>query len=219
MRDWSNLKGKILIRILSLSGSPVEGASTDLLLQRLAESIKSNLGDDHQVEIDFAKINDLSFIPCQACGVVPEKGFCLYHDLDQVYKKLAECDCLLFGSPVYFDSVSAQSKMFIDRCNCFRPPDYNNPTSEHPFMKLLTHKRPGAMVLVGGHRGWFEGARRVIAGFFKWVEVTNEGMIQYATPDFTRRGGAIEDPAILGDVNQLGKKLAEAVVENLKDRT
>ncbi len=199
-----------MIKLLSISGSPVKDSSTDILLTRIADSFVKEV--DRPVSVDTVKLNELKFIPCQACGKAPTPAYCFYDDdLTGVYKLLEACDCLIFGSPVYFDSVSGQAKMFIDRCNCFRPYDFNNTDPEHNFIKLLKRKRPGAIVLVGGERQWMEGARRVVAGFFKWVEVTNEGMVTYSSTDDRKIGTVNDDDPKLAEADQLGKKLAVCV--------
>ncbi len=206
-----------MIKILAISGSPVEGASTDFMVMRLAAEVKRSLGSDLAVHTNFVKLNDLEFAPCQACGEAPTPEFCIFEDdLTPIYEALAGCDCLIFGSPVYFDSVTAQAKAFIDRCNCVRPPDFKNTDAEHDFIKILDRKRPGAMVLVGGERGWFEGARRVIAGFFKWVEVTNDGKVVYRSTDINRSGTAADDPSLRDEIVSLGRHLAELIKESLK---
>ena len=64
------------------------------------------------------------------------------------------------------------------------------------------------MVLVGGERQWMEGARKVVAGFFKWVEVTNEGMITYSSTDDRRIGTVADDEQKLSEADRLGEKLA-----------
>jgi multimeric flavodoxin WrbA len=204
-----------LINLLVVSGSPVDQSSTDIILSRIADTIAGSLTNQYPMTSTFVKLNELRFIPCQSCGEAPTPKFCLFDDgLTDVYTKLADCDCLLFGTPVYFDSVSAQAKMFIDRCNCFRPPDFDNVDPDHHFIRILKRKRPGAMVLVGGERGWFEGARRVAAGFFKWVEVTNEGMIVYRSPGFNRAGSVADDREALAQADALGRRLAEIIARN-----
>ncbi|MCK4632403.1 MAG: flavodoxin family protein [candidate division Zixibacteria bacterium] len=204
-----------MIKLLTISGSPVTDSSTDLLLHQIADTFAANTGEKHQVDHTFVKLNDLKYIACQSCSEDPSPKFCLYDDdLTDIYEKLAECDCLLFGSPVYFDSVSAQAKMFIDRCNCFRPPDYDNTDPENDFIKRLKKKRPGAIILVGGERGWFEGARRVIAGFFKWVEVVNEGVLIYRSHDFRNKGTASDDRTAMMEAEQLGFKLAKMITKH-----
>jgi len=196
-----------LIRLLTICASPVPGSSTEVLLKRIADALAAHARD--KVRHTFVNLNELEFIPCQACGEAPSPRFCFFDDaLATVYREVARCDCLLFGSPIYFDAVSAQAKAFIDRCNCVRPADFDNVDAEHDFIKLLKRKRPGAMVLVGGEKGWFEGARRCIAGFFKWIEVVNEGCLRFVSPDFRRAGDAAHDPQILAEADELGRKLA-----------
>ncbi len=201
-----------MIKLLTISGSPVEGASTDILLAKSAESFLSAYDTSEEITVQHFKLSSLTFIPCQACGKSPEPHFCFYDDdLSSVYKELAECDVLLFGSPIYFDSVSAQAKSFIDRCNCFRPPDFTNSNPDYDFLKRIKQKRPGGIILVGGERGWFEGARRVIAGFFKWIEVTNESMVVYKSPDFRQSGSVASDEKAIGEALAMGKLLATKV--------
>lgn len=202
-----------MTKLLSISASPVEGSSTDFLLKRIAAAVVKGLGGDEYAQNMLVRLNDMKFIPCQACGESPAPKYCLFDDdLTPLYEQLVSCNCLLFGSPVYFDSVSAQAKMFIDRCNCFRPPDYDNVDPEHNFIRRLESSIPGAMVLVGGERGWIEGARRVVVGFFKWVEVVNEGVLIYRSRDFTKTGTAADDPAILTEADRLGAQLAEKIL-------
>ena len=206
------------IKLLALSGSPAKGSSTDRILQRLAADVEKGLDGAALVEITFVKLNDRAILPCQACGEAPTPKWCFYGDINDLYKLLVECDCLLFGSPVYFDSVSAQAKLFIDRCNCFRPPDFDNVDPERSFIKLIKRKRAGAIVLVGGEEGWFEGARRCIAGYFKWVEVTNEGVISYRSQDFNEKGTALGDPEVIRQIKEAAKDVVEKLRSDIATR-
>lgn len=199
-------------KLLLISGSPTEGSSTDILMNAVADGCEREFGTP--VERIFVKVSELKFIPCQACGEAPTPEFCFFHEIDNEYKQIVECDALIFGSPIYFDAVSAQAKAFIDRCNCFRPYDFDNVDPEHSFLKLLPRrKRPGAIVFVGGESGWFEGARRTVVGFFKWIEVASQGMLAWSHED-VRAGSARENAAIMQEAHELGKKLAVALKES-----
>lgn len=213
MPGLSNWRRPNLIRLLSISGSPVEGSSTDILLKEIEKGFLETVGTREETRVAYFKLNDLNYIPCQACGEAPTPEYCFFDDdLTRVYAELAVCDCLLLGSPIYFDSVSGQLKSFMDRCNCFRPADFDNTDPQHDFIKLISRKRPGAMVLVGGERGYFESARRTIAGFFKWIEVTNQGMVIYKSDDFHKKGTVRADGEVLGEARELGAKLAVQVL-------
>ena len=213
MHAWSNWRRPNLIKLLSISGSPVEGSSTDILLKEIEKGFLEKAGSREETQISFYKLNELNFIACQACGKAPTPEYCFYDDdLTRVYAELAVCDCLLVGSPIYFDTVSGQLKSFMDRCNCVRPADFDNTDPQHDFLKLIAGKRPGAMVLVGGERGYFEGARRTIAGFFKWIEVTNQGMVIHKSDDFHKKGAVVDDSTALKEARELGAKLAVQVL-------
>ncbi|MFQ5453202.1 MAG: hypothetical protein ACE5D6_03335, partial [Candidatus Zixiibacteriota bacterium] len=77
-----------MIEILSISGSPVENASTDIILERISQSVINGLKENRQqVELSFYKLNELSFIPCQACGKAPSPEFCFYNEINDIYEK------------------------------------------------------------------------------------------------------------------------------------
>jgi len=201
-----------MAKLLVIHGSPTAGSSTELLLASAVSGFESSF-PVRSVTVESVALNELTFIPCQACGKAPTPKFCFYDDsLTAVYGQIAECDAFLFGSPIYFDSVSAQAKAFIDRCNCFRPPDFDNRDPEHDFIKTLTRKRPGGMIFVGGKDAWFEGARRTAAGFFRWIEVTNEGMVLFRSDDYRKIGMAADDPQALEEARLLGKQMAAKVL-------
>ncbi len=199
-----------MVKLLSICGSPVDGSSTEVLLRRIARSVSESL--EERSRHTFIRLNDFDIAPCQACGEAPTPRYCfLDDDMTAIYRKLVQCDCLLFGSPIYFDSVSAQAKVFVDRCNCMRPADFDNTVPNRSFVSLLSRKRPGAIVLVGGEQGWFEGARRCIAGFFKWIEVTNVAALEFSATGFTDAGEAADCAKVLTAIEEIGRKLAEAV--------
>jgi multimeric flavodoxin WrbA len=74
-------------------------------------------------KIEFIKLNDLDFSPCQACDdcrSAPGKRCKLKDDGAEVLRKTEECDVLVFGSPIYMGGISAQAKAFIDRWYSFK---------------------------------------------------------------------------------------------------
>jgi multimeric flavodoxin WrbA len=202
-----------MLKILTLTGSPVKGGSTDILLERIVDGIGQSTSEPINNEI--IRLNDYSYLPCQSCGKSPEPDFCFFNDeIYPVYQQFLDCDIVLFGSPVYFDSVSAQAKLFIDRCNCLRPMDFSE-EAEHQFKTLISKKRLGAMVLVGGERQEYEAARKVIAGFFIWTEVINGGIVVYAGS--SNRAGSVADNAEkMKEAFDLGRKLSSRfMIDNI----
>jgi multimeric flavodoxin WrbA len=199
--------------ILTLTGSPIKNGSTDILLGKIAEGIRESFPDE--VKNEFVRLNDYQYLACQSCGKNPEPDFCFFHDeIYPIYSLLMDCDIVLFGSPVYYDTVSAQAKLFIDRCNCFRPVDFKNPKGP-VFRKILTDEKLGAIALVGGERQDLECARKVLAGFYKWLGISNCGMVSYSGSSWEQ--GAVEgDLAKLNEAVSLGRKIASRILPHTK---
>lgn len=194
------------MKVITISGSPTDNSSTDILLAKVADGIRA--GSTAGAEIAAYRLHELSFIPCQACAKTPEPEVCFYEDdLWPVYRDLIDADIVLVGTPIFFDSVSGQTKMFIDRCNCFRPPDYADKT-EHDFKKLGFKRRIGAGILVAGQGGRFDLAQSVLKGFFKWTEIDCQGFITYQSPDFRCAGQVADNSDKLNEANKLGMSLS-----------
>ena len=193
------------MKVLLISGSPTEGGSVEILLRRIAEGVSENAKSP--VTVEFVRLNELVFRACQSCGESPEPRFCFFDDdLTPVYQSLIDCDIVILGSPVFFDSVSAQTKSFIDRCSCFRPPDFKNETP-YNFKKLGLKRRVGAGVLVAGERGRFDLARSVMKGFFKWTEVDCAGFVTYESSDYHKSGTAADSEEAVNEAVGVGKLL------------
>jgi multimeric flavodoxin WrbA len=186
--------------VLGLCGSPVKGSSTELLIQETLRGAASQ-----GAVTDFIMLNELQIMPCQACGKAPETGYCFFHDgMDKAYERFDWCDSIIIGSPIYFDSVSAQTKLFIDRTNCFRA---MSPGGEEPFVQRITKRRAGGIILVGGEADKMEYARRIIGGFFVWANVESKGIVSFAHDSF-EKGGVASRPEILRQAFDLGVRLA-----------
>ena len=102
------------VRVAGIVGSPRKGMNTDTLVTQALAGAQS-------VGAETAKIYlyDLEIRPCQACGESPSPDYCSYKDgMEMVYDLLETVDALVIGSPAYYDSISAQLKLLIDRSNC-----------------------------------------------------------------------------------------------------
>jgi len=150
--------------IIGISGSATPASSTDILINEVLKGAAQN-----RFKNKFYRLNEMQILPCQACGKSPEPDYCFFHDDASIlYDKIAESKAVVLGSPVYFDSVSAQTKIFIDRCNCFRPANFSTPEKQF-FKEPLFKGKKGGIVLVAGDYGKFDAALRVMRAFFIWA--------------------------------------------------
>jgi multimeric flavodoxin WrbA len=101
-------------KVVGIVGSPRKGRNTDMFVSKILEGASST-----GAEVDKIYLNDLDIKPCQACDKSPAPAYCFYEDgMKTVYRALETADALVVGTPAYYDSISAQLKLVIDRSNC-----------------------------------------------------------------------------------------------------
>ena len=103
------------MKVLAVCGSPRKG-NTEWILRRLLAELA-----DGGVETELVLLRELNVEGCDGClaceqGGERRKGVCrIQDDMQPLYPKLIESDCLVFGTPVYFEMLSGQLKTFMDR--------------------------------------------------------------------------------------------------------
>lgn len=96
--------------ILGICGSPRDGNTSWMMRQILIEKTRS------ETELIFLK--DMNIELCDGCLTCEETGECIKNDdMQAIYERMGKCDKIVIGTPVYFDSVPALLKNFIDRLN------------------------------------------------------------------------------------------------------
>lgn len=192
---------RIVAHLVALNGSPVRGSSIDLLLEQVCVGFREAGGEAEQVYC-----NDLWIKPCQSCGPEPTSGYCIFHDdMDLIFPKLERAHAVVVGSPIYFDSVSAQLKLVIDRCNCI-----TMLMRDGSFRPRWARTRRGAFVTTSGPRQRYDMAERCVRGFFKWVGVKWEETIAFVHDDVDSGSVAGRASDLMIRAHALGRRLAES---------
>lgn len=190
--------------LVALNGSPVRGSNVDLLLESVCEGYRAGGGKASQIHC-----NDLIVKPCQACGPEPTTGYCVFHDdMDLVYQALARADAVAVGSPIFFDAVSAQLKLVIDRCNCLTML-VRRPDGTGEFRPRWARTRRGIFVTACGPRQRFDMAERCVRGFLKWAGARWEETLAYVHEDVDP-GAVASDPSWLARARAVGERLASS---------
>ena len=102
------------INILGICGSPRKG-NTFQMVKKALEAAHEVQGISTSFIHVRGKISPC--LDCNKCPVNPPEKFCIISDkMDEIYPKLIEADGIIIGSPVYFGTVTAQTKAFMDRC-------------------------------------------------------------------------------------------------------
>ncbi len=102
-------------RLVAFVGSPRPGGNTDTLADAALSAFVAAGGEAEKVMLNFLHIR-----PCQGCLACMRgeglEGFCaVSDDMQGLYRKMLDADALLWATPVYMWSPSAQMKTFLDR--------------------------------------------------------------------------------------------------------
>lgn len=190
--------------LVALNGSPLRGSSVD----RLLGAICAGAAEAGGVALHL-RCNELVVKPCQACGPEPTTGYCIFHDgMDPVYAALRDAHAVAVGSPIYFDAVSAQLKLVMDRCNCITPLKLVE-GGGYAFRPLWPRTRRGVFVTACGPRQRYDMAERSVRGFLKWIGARWEETIPWTHEDHDL-GSVATRPELLERARALGRRLIES---------
>jgi multimeric flavodoxin WrbA len=99
------------MRVLGIAGSPRKNGNTELLMNEILKTTRE-AGCDTEIFL----MSEKAVAPCDACGSCFQIGSCVIQDdMQELYAMMQRADIVVFGSPVYFGSVSAQCKAIMDR--------------------------------------------------------------------------------------------------------
>lgn len=186
--------------VLGIAGSPRKDGNTDLLLREVLRGAA-----DAGAEVEFLPLRSHSMRPCIECNRCQTIGHCVIQDdALAIHDKLIATDHLVFASPVFFVAVSAHSKVFIDRCQCFWSLKY---VMKKP---LFDPPRPNRRALFvsccGSDKAWmFDGPRRTMKALFNVLEFAYAGELCYKHID--AKGDILGHPTALADAYQAGQAL------------
>ncbi len=188
------------MRATGFVGSPIRGGNVDVLVDRVLAGAASR-----GAEIGKVFLNDLAIRPCQSCGIDNRSGACrIDDDMRDVHRLLAESDVIVLGTPVYFDTVSAQMKLMIDRCNCLTPL-LSQPNGPPDFARRPPSGKRAVLVAVAGSRQQFRTLRVTVKGFLAWVGAELVEEVLYGH-DSTAAGAVANDPGILDTAFRAGAR-------------
>ena len=99
------------MRVLGIVGSPRKNGNTEILMQEVLKAAR-----EAGCETELFLMSQKQVAPCDACGTCFKIGSCVIQDdMQELYAMMERAQAIVFGSPVYFGSVSAQMKAAMDR--------------------------------------------------------------------------------------------------------
>ena len=186
------------MKVLGISGSPRIKGNTDILLDRVLEGAKTKGAD-----IEKIILNKLKFSPCQECESLKDDGTCIVQDdMQDVYKKIKEADALILASPIFFGSLSAQTKMMIDRFQCLW-------RAKYILKKDIGFKKiKGTFISVEGsdRKDFFDNAKSIVKNLFATINADYRE--ELFCPGVDEKGKILKHPDCLKKAFDLGVRLS-----------
>lgn len=196
------------MKVLAVLGSPIRKRNSETLVNKVIESVKDHVSKDVSLEVDVVSVQSLKVSPCVACDRCTRiKGCVFQDDMIYLYKAFNESDIILFASPLYFNSVSAQAKAIIDRCQAIFSSKY---VLKDPMIDR-DRKRLGLFISTAGvdmndDPELFKGTLPVMDLFFRSINTEYLGNLFVGNVD---RVKVMDNPEALDSAKEWGLVLAE----------
>jgi len=187
------------LKILGINGSPRKCGNTEILLDRTLEGA-AKAG----CTCEKITLSDLKFSPCLECMDLTDDGKCIVDDdMKAVYDGIERADAVVVASPVFFGSISAQTKMMIDRFQCRWRAKY--------VLKIpdATGEKKGIFISVAASdkEEYFRNSASVIRNFFATINASYAGELFAGGVENT--GDILKHPEFLEEAFELGQRLGE----------
>lgn len=182
-------------RVLVILGSPRKKGNSSTLAARISHGARSA-----GAEVEMVFLQDLKISPCRGCNTCQKrnsKGCAIKDDMQEIYPKLIEADAWVIASPVYWFTMSAQTKIFMDRC--YALPAY----AKAPFVG----KRIAIAMSYGDVdpvRSGCVNALRTFQDAYHYAGSNIAGMVYGSA---TEAGEIADNEALMREAEELGKRL------------
>jgi multimeric flavodoxin WrbA len=190
--------------ILAIYGSPRRKGNTTLLLNHAVQGAL-----DTGTQVERIVLRDLKMSPCLEIYGCKETGRCVIQDdFQEVSNQLLACHGVILASPIFFYTVSAHTKILMDRCQSLWVKKYW--IDKIPYGQW-NPRRKGLFISVGATKGkrLFEGTLLTLKYFFDILDAELWKALLYRELDF--EGDVLKHPEYLQEAYETGKEFALAL--------
>jgi multimeric flavodoxin WrbA len=181
--------------VIILKGSPRERGNNAALAEKAAGGTRAA-----GAQVESLYLLELDIRPCYACDLCLDQGTCLIEDgMQPLYPKLAAVQAILFASPIYCFTLSAQLKLCIDRWYGFQKNKWQE-----------SSRKPIGIILTSGDTDLcISGAINAIYTFDSLIRFLNRRIIGIVHRPLNDVGKAQKHPELLEQAYCLGQSLGE----------
>jgi len=183
-------------KILILKGSPRRNGNSSALAEQTAAGARAS-----GALVKIVELADMTIQPCTACDYCQDVE--AYHcsiddDMGVLYEEVLQADALIIASPVYWFSINAQTKLFMDRLYALQ---------SSQGLKL-TGKEIGIILTYGDSDAFRSGAINALRAFedsFRFLRCPIAKVVHGTAGDV---GDAQKNEPLMQQAYQLGELLA-----------
>lgn len=195
-----------MVQIIAIYGSPRRDGNSAALLKQAVAGARQEGADVEEVFLRDYKIS-----PCMEIYQCIKTGECaIRDDFPEVLARLESSTGIMLASPIFFYTVSAHTKIFMDRCQSLWVRKY---WIEKQVFRKAPETRKGLFISVGatGGKKLFDGAILTVKYFF---DVLNAGLWRTVLcRGVDRKGDITKRTDYLTEAFQAGRELAKVLLE------
>jgi multimeric flavodoxin WrbA len=183
-------------KIMVVIGSPRRKGNSAALAQRVADGAKDT---GAQVETFFLHAMDIRpCTACDACRTKLKKDCIIRDDMKRLYPKLKAADGIVIASPIYWFTISAQTKLFMDRWYALGGDDGYE----------LAGKKFGIVLAYADADPFISGAVNALRTFQDAFNYIGAEMVGTVYGSAWKAGEIKKNKALMDAAYALGKKMA-----------
>ncbi len=192
------------MRILAIYGSPRRNGNTATLLRKAVQGAR-----EAGAEVQQIILRDLKMSPCLEIYGCKKTGRCaIKDDFQEIYNLLLSCHGIMLASPIFFYTVSAHTKILMDRCQSLWVKKYWIEGRKREPDKAI---RKALFISVGATKGkrLFDGAILSVKYFLDTFDAILWKSLLYRRLDF--EDDVLKHPEYLEECYLAGKELVAAL--------
>ena len=187
------------MKVLGILGSPRIGGNSDILLSQALAGAKEAGADVEKIILDRKTISG-----CKDCKKCNKMGVCaVKDDMAEIQKKILDAYAVIHSVPVYFWSMTAQMKAYLDRWCVFFDAEWRWQKIYYPKMR---GKRIGLITVCGDPD--VHAADPIIHSFKSTVDMTKMNWLGAVMASASDKGDIANNETALQEAFALGKKAA-----------
>ena len=183
-------------KIVIIKGSPRKDGNSAVLAEQVAAGARAAGAEVESFYLHGMEINPCD--ACDACRTYAGANCIIEDDMQLLYPLLLDADALLIASPVYWFTVSAQTKLFMDRCYA----------SKDEGGWSLREKKIGIVMTYGDSDCFESGAVNAFRTFQDGFNYVGAEIVGFVHGSADKPGEIRQNEGVMSKAYELGRELA-----------